>query len=81
MAVTAYDVDKAEIQVFAIMSLIVLGIVIAAGSVFALLLFAIRKGRNKDGLLAEIENIERETAKEPSKEARVDGEEVSRPAN
>ena len=30
MAVTAYNVDKAEIQVFAIMSLITLGIIIAA---------------------------------------------------
>ena len=39
MAVTAYNVDKAEIQVFAIMSLVTLGIIIAAGAVFALLLF------------------------------------------
>jgi hypothetical protein len=77
MAVTAYNVDRAEIQVFAIMSLITLGIIIAAGAVFALLLFLLRRGRSKDGLLAEIENIERETAKETPPE----DSDVSRPAH
>lgn len=62
MAVTAYDVDEQEIKVFLVMSFLVLGVLIAAGSVFALLLFAWRKTRQPDnGLLAKIETIERET--------------------
>lgn len=61
MAIYAYDVNQEEIQVFLIMSLIVLGVMIAAGSVLALMIFAFRKTRNSGGLLAEIENIEKET--------------------
>ena len=64
MAITAYDVDSEEIKVFLIMSFIVLGVLIAAGSAFAVVLFFLRKLKRSDGLLAEIETIEKETAAE-----------------
>ena len=44
------------------MSFLVLGVVIGAGLLFALVLFLMRRSRRSDGLLAEIESIERETA-------------------
>ncbi len=63
MAISAYDVDSEEIKVFLIMSLIVLGVVIGAGLVFALLISLLRGARRSDGLLAEIEKIEEETSR------------------
>jgi hypothetical protein len=63
MAVTAYDVDEQEIKVFLAMSFVVLGVLIAAGSLFAVVIFAVRRlRRSDDGLLAKIEAIEKETA-------------------
>ncbi len=64
MAITAYDVDSEEIKVFLVMSLIVLGVVIGAGLVFALVISLLRRARRSDGLLAEIKKIEAETAKQ-----------------
>lgn len=68
MAITAYDVDSEEIKVFLVMSFLVLGVVIVAGLLFALILFLLRRSRRSDGLLAEIEAIERETANAKSPE-------------
>ncbi len=80
MAVTAYNVDEQEIKVFLVMSFLVLGVLIAAGSLFALVLFAIRRSRQPDnGLLAKIETIERET-EQASKQGNPDSNET-RPAN
>ena len=80
MAVTAYSVDEQEIKVFLIMSFLVLGVLIAAGSLFALVLFAIRRSRQPDnGLLAKIESIERET-EHASKQMAGEASEA-RPAN
>lgn len=63
MAVTAYDVDEQEIKVFLAMSFVVLGVLIAAGSLFAVVIFAVRRlRRSDDGLLAKIEAIEKEAA-------------------
>ena len=64
MAVTAYDVNVEEIKVFLVMSVIVLGVVISAGLLFALIISLLRRARGSDGLLAEIEKIEKETAKQ-----------------
>lgn len=75
MAVTAYDVDKQEIQVFAIFSVILLALAIVAGLVFSIVLFLIRRGRDSEGLLGKIETIERETANQT--EANMPPEEKS----
>lgn len=70
MAITAYDVDEQEIKVFLVMSFLVLGVLIAAGSLFALVLFGLRKLRKSDdGLLAKIETIEKETQKTAPKDS------------
>ena len=63
MAITSYDVNEQEIQVFAIFSVLLLILMIGAGSVLAVFLFLIRRRSKKGGLLGEIETIERETAK------------------
>ena len=68
MAITAYDVDSEEIKVFLVMSLIVLGVVIAAGLLLGLLITLLRRTRSSDGLLAEIEKIEQETANSKEKQ-------------
>ena len=62
MAVTSYDVDEQEIKVFAVFSVLLLLLMVGAGLVLALILFLIRRRRGSDGLLGEIETIERETA-------------------
>ena len=64
MAISAYDVDKAEIKVFAIFSLMLLGAMVAAGLVFSLVLFLIRKRANRGGLLGKIAAIEKEVEAE-----------------
>lgn len=62
MAITAYDVDKDEIVVFAWLSLLLIVLLIGAGLVVSFLLWFVRRSRNKDGLLGKIETIEKETA-------------------
>ncbi len=62
MAMTAYDVDKQEIQVFAVFSVLLLGLMVVAGLLLAIVLFLFKRGRNRDGLLGKIETIEQETA-------------------
>ena len=64
MAISAYDVDKAEIKVFAIFSLMLLGAMVAAGLVFSLVIFLIRKRANRGGLLGKMAAIEKEVEAE-----------------
>lgn len=64
MAISAYDVDKAEVQVFAIFSLMLLGAMVAGGLVFSFVLFMIRKRANRGGLLGKIAAIEKEVEEE-----------------
>tara|TARA_R110002073_G_scaffold25714_2_gene84890 strand:+ start:10048 stop:10296 length:249 start_codon:yes stop_codon:yes gene_type:complete len=70
MAISAYDVDKEEVKVFAVFSLLMLGAMVIAGLFFSFVLFVIRKQTRRDGLLGKIEQIEKEVSAEAEANAR-----------
>ena len=72
MAISAYDVDKEEVKVFAMFSLLLLGAMIAAGLVFSVILFIIRRTTRREGLLGKIESIEKEAARESEAKSKSD---------
>ena len=70
MAISAYDVDKAEIKVFAVFSVMLLGVMVVAGLIFSFVLILIRRSSRREGLLGKIESIEKEVAAEAQINAR-----------
>ncbi|MFT5013089.1 MAG: hypothetical protein ACJAX5_003427 [Patiriisocius sp.] len=74
MAISAYDVDKQEVIVFAVFSLLLLGAMVAAGLVFSIILFLIRRTTRRKGLLGKIESIEKEVAEESKLQDKSDSE-------
>lgn len=72
MAISSYDVDKEEVKVFAVMSLLLLGAMVAAGLVFSIILFLIRRMTRRQGLLGKIESIEKQVAKESEADNKLD---------